>query len=103
MNDLQTTARGIFPSDAKERKTFPMYRGLIKYFPNALAAVANLSYRGNQQHHPDKPLHWDQDKSTDEADALIRHLIEGDYVAVAWRALALVERHLTGELREDSL
>jgi len=89
-----------FPEDAEERKKYPMFRGCIKYFPNALAAVAKCSYEGNQQHHPDKPLHWDMGKSTDEADALIRHLIEGEYDKVAWRALALAERHYTGKLEE---
>ena len=64
------------PTDAKARKTYPMYSGCILYFPHALAAVAHLSYLGNQQHHPDKPRHWDMDKSADELDALIRHIID---------------------------
>ena len=83
------------PTDAKERKKYPMYSGLIKYFPHALAAVSHLSYLGNQQHHPDKPLHWDMDKSADELDALIRHMVEEDWDKVAWRALANLERKLT--------
>src|SRR5690606_749089 len=33
-------------------------------------------------------------KSADEADALLRHLMEGDYVGTAWRALALLQKHL---------
>ena len=85
------------PTDAKERKKYPMYSGLIKYFPHALAAVSLLSYLGNQQHHPDKPLHWDMDKSADELDALIRHIIDEDWDAVAWRALANSERKKTGK------
>lgn len=62
-----------------------------------MAAVAHQSWLGNQQHHPDKPLHWDKSKSTDELDALMRHMIEGDWVAVAWRAMANLERELTNE------
>ena len=86
---------GVFPTDAAERKKYPVCTGCLEYFPHALAAVANQSYEGNRQHHPEKHLHWDKSKSSDESDALIRHQIEGDYVAVAWRALAQLERHLT--------
>jgi hypothetical protein len=85
------------PTDAKERKKYPMYSGLIQYFPHALAAVAHLSYLGNLQHHPDKPLHWDMDKSADELDALIRHIIDEEWDQVAWRALANSERKKTGK------
>ena len=91
----------ILPEDAAERKTFPLFRGLFNYFPNALCAVAHLSWKGNQQHHPDKPLHWDQSKSTDELDALLRHIMDGDWDAVAWRALANLERELTNAHPED--
>ena len=83
-----------FGTDAQERKQCPVFTGCLMYFPNALAAVARLSYRGNQQHHPDKPLHWDRTKSTDELDALTRHLIEGEWDAVAWRALANLEKQI---------
>lgn len=89
--------RAELPADAEERKAIPLYRGLFCYFPNALIAVARCSYEGNRQHHPDKPLHWDRSKSTDEEDALLRHLLEGDYQKVAWRALALYERRAGGE------
>jgi hypothetical protein len=85
------------PTDSAERKTYPIYSGFINYFPNAVAAVSHLSYKGNLQHHPDKPLHWDMDKSTDELDALMRHIIDEDWVHVAWRAMANLERKLTGK------
>jgi len=85
------------PTDSAERKTYPVYSGFINYFPNAVAAVSHLSYEGNLQHHPDKPLHWDMDKSTDELDALMRHIIDEDWVHVAWRAMANLERKLTGK------
>src|SRR5210317_541742 len=79
------------------RKKYPVYTGLIKYFPDALLEVARCSYIGNQQHHPDKPLHWDKDKSNDHLDALVRHLVDAGTIdddgvrhsaKVAWRALA---------------
>ena len=93
---------------AKSRKDIPVFSGVLKYFPNALKEVAKCSKAGNDQHHPDKPLHWDMDKSTDEYDALTRHLIDHTInpmdddgvlhlAKVAWRALAGLERHLTNK------
>ncbi len=78
-----------------KRKQIPVFSGVLQYFPDAIREVAKTSWIGNQQHHPDKPLHWDKSKSADESDALLRHQMEGDYVAVAWRALAQLERHIT--------
>lgn len=87
----------MLPSDAKERKEVPLYSGLFKYFPDALAEVAHLSHIGNQQHNPGQPLHWDKSKSTDHEDCLLRHLMQSGTVdsdgvlhdvKVAWRALA---------------
>jgi len=91
---------------AKWRKERPIYSGLLKYFPDALMEVAHCSWKGNQQHHPDKPLHWDKTKSTDEQDALMRHLLEsGTYdtdgvkhsAKVAWRSLAILQREIDSE------
>lgn len=84
---------GLFPEDSDARKTYPVYSGLLQYFPSALAAVAHHSYIGNEKHNPGLPLHWARGKSGDEADALLRHLMERDYVGVAWRALALLQKH----------
>ena len=90
-------------TDKNKRKQIPIYTGLIKYFPKALAEVAKVSYAGNQQHHPDKPLHWDRNKSTDELDALTRHLLEAGTIdsdgirhsaKVAWRALANLQKEI---------
>lgn len=85
------------PTDATLRKNIPIYSGLIKYFPNALAAVAAVSKKGNDQHHPDKPLHWDKPKSNDHLDAMLRHVIDEDWDKVAWRALAHLQIHLEQE------
>ena len=89
------------PTDSGERKTFPIYSGFINYFPNAIAAVSHLSYKGSQQHHPDQPLHWDKNKSGDELDALMRHMIDGDWEQVAWRAMGNLERKLTGHCQYE--
>jgi hypothetical protein len=89
-----------------KRKQIPIYTGVIKYFPDAIAEIAKVSYVGNQQHHPDKPLHWDRAKSTDELDALMRHLLEAGKIdndgmrhtaKVAWRALANLQKEIENE------
>jgi len=90
----------------QKRKQLPVYSGVLKYFPDALAEVSKVSRAGNEQHHPDKPLHWDRSKSTDELDALTRHLLEAGKIdtdgirhsaKIAWRALA----HLQKEIEND--
>ena len=95
--------------DAQQRKSTPIYSGVIRYFPRALAYVSKVSLAGNRQHHDGSDLHWDKSKSTDEADALIRHQVDharGDLYdddgilhigKVAWRALAQLERHLESD------
>lgn len=88
---------GLFPDDSDARKTYPVYSGLLAYFPAALAAIAHHSYVNNEKHNPGEPLHWNRAKSADEADALLRHLMEGDYVGMAWRALALLQKELEAE------
>jgi len=93
-------------TDKNKRKQMPVYSGVLKYFPDAIAEVAKVSWAGNQQHHPNKPLHWDRNKSTDELDALTRHLIEAGKIdtdgmrhsaKVAWRALANLQKELENE------
>ena len=82
----------ILSNNADERKATPVYSGCVAYFPLALAAVAKVSAEGSRQHHPDAPLHWDRAKSSDELDAMMRHVIDGDWAAVAWRALAHLQK-----------
>ena len=89
----------MLPTDSDERKTYPLYSGLFAYFPAALAAIAHHSYVNNEKHNPGEPLYWNRAKSADEADALLRHLMEGDYVGTAWRALALLQKHLEAGAR----
>jgi len=66
----------VIPKDAQTRKALPITSGVLDYFPDALLEVARCSKVGNDQHNPDQPLHWAKEKSTDEADALVRHLLE---------------------------
>mgnify|MGYP003632917647 FL=1 len=90
---------------SKLRKETPVFSGVLKYFPDAIAEVAKCSFVGQQQHNPDKPLAWDRSKSGDEYDALMRHLMDStvdDYdtdgtlhlAKVAWRGLAGLQKHL---------
>ena len=88
---------------AEERKKTPVYSGVLNYFPDAILEVAKVSYIGNKQHNPNKPLHWDRSKSGDELDALARHLIEAGKIdsdgirhsaKVAWRALANLQKEI---------
>jgi hypothetical protein len=92
------------------RKGMPLASGVLRYFPDALLVVAEVSRVGNEQHHPGEPLHWDKSKSTDEADALMRHLLDAGTLdtdglrhsgKVAWRALALLQRELDAEAAES--
>ena len=94
---------------AKDRKQRPVFSGVLKYFPDAIMEVAYVSFMGNQQHHPDEPLHWDRNKSTDELDALMRHLISAGTIdtdgvrhsaKIAWRALANLQKEIENDTRE---
>lgn len=98
------------PAAAAERKLVPMASGLLDYFPDALAAVAHVSFIGNKQHNPGEPLHWARGKSTDEADTIIRHLVARGTVdtdgirhsaKAAWRALALLQKELEDDYGLD--
>ena len=103
---VRTRVEKDTPTVAEVRKGQPVFTGVLKYFPNALKEVASCSLAGNKQHHPEKELHWDKTKSTDNEDALVRHLIDHSIdpmdtdgilhlTKVAWRALAALEIHLT--------
>lgn len=94
---------------AEERKQRPVFSGVLQYFPDAILEVANTSWQGNEQHHPGTPLHWDRSKSTDELDALTRHLIQAGTIdtdgvrhsaKVAWRALANLQKEIENERAE---
>jgi hypothetical protein len=99
------TRKRLIDADSATRKTFPMFSGLLAYFPDALAEVARLSYLGNEKHNPGEPMHHARGKSTDHADCIARHLVnhggfDGDTresAALAWRALALLQEELEKE------
>ncbi len=93
----------MLPTNPQERKNLPIYSGVLMYFAKALAEVAKASLAGNKQHLEGQPLHWDRSKSTDEMDALVRHLMEAGTIdtdgvrhmgKVCWRALAALEKEI---------
>lgn len=109
-SDFTTTQRA-----ALERKNTPLFSGVMMYFPKALQAIAQHSQKGNTKHNPGQPLHWAKEKSTDHADCVARHLLDigpkwdgideetGSYhaVALAWRALALLETLLEKKEKKE--
>jgi hypothetical protein len=101
----------ILSTDPAERKATPITTGVFDYFPRALAAVAQCSKAGNEQHHPGQPLHWEFNKSADHADCIARHLIDRRSLdtdgiphisKLAWRALALLETELRKQEAQDA-
>lgn len=92
------------PTDSAARKNIPLMRGCLDYFPAALAAVAELSRKGNEKHNPGEEMHHARGKSSDHADCIVRHLMDRGTVdpedsirhsvKVAWRALALLQEEL---------
>lgn len=98
----------ILPDDAAARKKFPIASGVLDYFPDAIAAIAEVSQKGNDQHNPGKPLQWDRTKSGDEADTMQRHFLQRGQrdkdnlrhtAKMAWRALALLQKEIEAEVK----
>lgn len=99
-------AKRLLPSNSAVRKDIPLCRGVLDYFPLALAEVAKVSQEGNKQHSLGQPLRWVRDKSSDHEDCIVRHLLERGTVdtdgmrhtaKLAWRALALLQIELEGD------
>lgn len=91
------------PVNSNERKDLPLVRGVLDYFPAALAMVAEVSRVGNEQHNPGEKMHWARGKSSDHADCILRHLVDrGRFdkdglrhtAKIAWRALALLQEEM---------
>lgn len=115
-NEVRGFARPLVPerasAEAVLRKQQPVCTGVFDYFPDALLEVAHCSQVGNDQHNPGQPLHWARGKSTDEADALLRHMLDRGKLdtdgvrhsaKVAWRALAMLQKEIESEQAAPSL
>lgn len=100
-DDGVVTHKRYLPGDSAGRKKMPLASGLMDYFPDACAAVSEISYFGNEKHNPGEPMHHARGKSMDHADCIARHLVDrgvidpdtglSHTVEVAWRALALLQ------------
>lgn len=112
MTEIAPNRVMTLPTDPAERKKYPIFSGVLAYFPDAIAAVARVSWEGNNQHNPGEPLHWARGKSRDQEDTLMRHLMEsgGGNVGTgrdsdgqlhsakaAWRALAKLQLEIEAE------
>ena len=102
--------RLLSDKSSAERKAYPIVTGVLDYFPDAIAMVANVSYHGNEKHNPGQPLHWARGKSADHLDCIGRHLTERDEVETAdvihmanaaWRALAELQMTLEKKYNLD--
>ena len=82
----------LLPQDAEERREYPVGTFMRDYFPYALTMLAHHSFIANEQHNPGQPMHWAKDKSIGDGNQLMRHFLEGDKIATAWRAVEAVER-----------
>ena len=63
-------------TDSTERKGYPLFSGVLRYFPAALAGVARVSKLGNDKHNPGQDLFHARDKSTDHGDCIFRHMMD---------------------------
>jgi len=107
MSDTEDTRGQTLPVSSTARKNYPLYSGLLKYFPAALSGVSRVSKIGNDKHNPGEALHHSRGKSADHPDCIIRHMVdmEEDFGSgvgrdedgvpqvdyIAWRALAIAQ------------
>jgi hypothetical protein len=99
----------MLPTDDKARKALPVFTGVVMYFPDALAAVAEVSRIGNEQHSPGQPLHWARGKSMDQGNTALRHMMDHGrgvrydadgarhLAKAAWRVLAALQLDIEQE------
>jgi len=100
------TRATTLPEAPAERKKYPVASGVLDYFPDAIVALSNVSWRGNEQHNPGQPLHWARGKSADESDTMIRHFLQRGSLdsdgirhsaKMVWRALAILQKEIEAE------
>jgi hypothetical protein len=105
----------MLPTDDKTRKALPIFTGVLMYFPDALLAIAEVSRKGNEQHNPGQPLHWAREKSVDQLNTALRHMIDhgqgvvkdtdGGYhmAKAAWRCLAELQLTIERDRAKSSV
>lgn len=99
MQEQATLGPRHLPDDSKVREQYPLFDGLLAYFPAALLEVARWSKVGGAKYNHDR-LRWVRELSTDHENKILRHLLDArqvdsngfpEAVALAWRALALCQ------------
>ena len=103
-NGCNTPVRSSITTDPVARKSIPIHTTLFKYFPKAVAEIANCCVVGGAQHGQSiEELHWDRSKSGNALDALMRHALDAGFMdtdgvrhsaKIAFRALANLELEL---------
>jgi hypothetical protein len=98
----------VLPTDAVERNQYPIWDGVLAYFPAAIAEMSRLSKVGNDQHNPGEPMHWAREKSRDHKNKILKHMLDTGpvdapvydsdgvlhSVKMAWRACAFAQEQL---------
>lgn len=93
-------------TDSAERKHIPIATGVLDYFPDAIAAIAEVSWLGNEKHNPGEPLHWAREKSADHPDCAMRHFLERGKLdddgqrhsaKAVWRMLAILQLEIEAD------
>ncbi len=93
----------LVKNDTKSRKLAPIFEGFLRYFPNSMKAVACLSRMASAKHNGPGKFGWSWNRSDDHGDCIARHQLEPETpdefnlphaVAVAWRAMAQLEKLL---------
>lgn len=92
-------------SESQQRKETPVWSGVLRYFPDAIQAVARVSFKGDVKHNGpndgSRNIQWSRDKSTDQEDCVVRHMLTPDEIDpdtgethlthAAWRVLAALQ------------
>lgn len=103
--NLAIYAMGVLQFELSGADEIPGTNTLAEYlngYAAALAAVAQVSWHGNEKHNPGQPLHHARGKSMDHFDCIARHYVErGGFdgpmrhsACLAWRALAALQEDL---------
>lgn len=85
------------PNDSDERKKFPLGQVLFGQFGAAMVDLARHSWEGNNKHNPGQALQDARNKSNDDLDCALRHLMEGDYRGAHWRIARLHQKQLEAD------
>ena len=72
--DTAEPARAL-PKDYSARKAIPLFDFLCER-RLAIREIVKVAVAGNEQHNPGEPLHWAREKSTDQLNTAMRHMLD---------------------------